>query len=152
MLSLAAKTNSKPLPSVPEVFGVRLPPAKHCLTAVDFDLLPNKPPPGFKLTEGSDEDDDEEGYADDGDDEDGRQNDDMEMADIDAMASGPHAMENAGPRDGEEEGGEDLFGEGDEDEQMGAGDDGGLEQGLQPLSSGVGEKRKIDEDDDDYDA
>ena len=49
MLSLATQTNSVPLPSVPEVYGVRLPPASECLTAVDFDLVPNKPPPGVKL-------------------------------------------------------------------------------------------------------
>ncbi|KAI0722174.1 transcription initiation factor IID, 31kD subunit-domain-containing protein [Cerioporus squamosus] len=49
MLSLATQTNSIPLPSVPEVYGVRLPPASECLTAVDFDLVPNKPPPGVKL-------------------------------------------------------------------------------------------------------
>lgn len=34
---------------MPEVFGVRLPPAHECLTAVDFELVPNKPPPGVKL-------------------------------------------------------------------------------------------------------
>lgn len=28
---------------------MRLPPANDCLTAVDFDLVPNKPPPGVKL-------------------------------------------------------------------------------------------------------
>ncbi|PIL36873.1 hypothetical protein GSI_00563 [Ganoderma sinense ZZ0214-1] len=49
MLSLATQTNSVPLPSVPEVYGVRLPPAHECLIAVDFDLVPNKPPPGVKL-------------------------------------------------------------------------------------------------------
>lgn len=49
MLSLATQTNSVPLPSVPEVYGVRLPPAHECLTAVNFDLVPNKPPPGVKL-------------------------------------------------------------------------------------------------------
>ncbi|KAI1789017.1 transcription initiation factor IID, 31kD subunit-domain-containing protein [Ganoderma leucocontextum] len=49
MLSLATQTNSVPLPSVPEVYGVRLPPIHECLTAVDFDLVPNKPPPGVKL-------------------------------------------------------------------------------------------------------
>ncbi|KZO98044.1 transcription factor TAFII-31, partial [Calocera viscosa TUFC12733] len=36
--SLADKTNSVPLPSIPETYGVRLPPPKYCLTAVDFDL------------------------------------------------------------------------------------------------------------------
>ena len=34
---------------MPEVFGVRLPPASELLTSVDFDLIPNKPPPGTKL-------------------------------------------------------------------------------------------------------
>jgi transcription initiation factor TFIID subunit 9B len=33
---------------VPEVFGLRLPPANECLTAIDFDLLPNRPPPEEK--------------------------------------------------------------------------------------------------------
>ncbi len=49
MLSLATQTNAVPLPSVPEVFGVRLPPPSERLTSVDFDLVPNKPPPGEKL-------------------------------------------------------------------------------------------------------
>jgi len=49
ILSLAAEVNAAPLPAVPEVFGVRLPPASDCLAAVDFDLIPNKPPPGVKL-------------------------------------------------------------------------------------------------------
>lgn len=48
ILSLAAQTNATPLPAVPEVFGVRLPPQAECLTAVDFDLIPNKPPPEVK--------------------------------------------------------------------------------------------------------
>ncbi|KAL6298113.1 transcription initiation factor IID, 31kD subunit-domain-containing protein [Sparassis latifolia] len=48
-LSLATQANSMPLPAAPEVFGVRLPPSSECLTAVDFDLIPNKPPPGVKL-------------------------------------------------------------------------------------------------------
>ncbi|CAA7259536.1 unnamed protein product [Cyclocybe aegerita] len=48
-LSLASEVNAAPLPAVPEVFGVRLPPASECLTNVDFDLIPNKPPPGVKL-------------------------------------------------------------------------------------------------------
>lgn len=65
-MSLAAQTNAVPLPSVPEVFGVRLPPTSECLTSVDFDLVPNKPPPGVKLydeeieeVEESDEDDED---------------------------------------------------------------------------------------------
>lgn len=48
MVSLAAQTNAIPLPSVPEVFGVRLPSSPHLLTQVNFDLVPNKPPPTVK--------------------------------------------------------------------------------------------------------
>ncbi|THH33642.1 hypothetical protein EUX98_g501 [Antrodiella citrinella] len=66
ILSLATQTNSTPLPSVPEVFGVRLPPPSECLSSVDFNLVPNKPPPGVKMfdeeveeVEESDEDDDD---------------------------------------------------------------------------------------------
>lgn len=71
ILSLAATTNAVPLPSVPEVFGVRLPPPAECLTSVDFDLVPSKPPPGVKLydeeieevEESEDEDEDMEPTA-----------------------------------------------------------------------------------------
>jgi transcription initiation factor TFIID subunit 9B len=49
VLSLATQVNATPLPAVPEVFGVRLPQASDCLTSIDFDLVPNKPPPGVKL-------------------------------------------------------------------------------------------------------
>jgi len=51
ILSLASSVNAEPLPLVPETFGVRLPPAQHCLTEVDFDLVPNKPPPEDPLYE-----------------------------------------------------------------------------------------------------
>lgn len=51
LLSLAAQTNATPLPAVPEVFGIRLPPAKDRLSAVNFDLVPNRPPPGINLWE-----------------------------------------------------------------------------------------------------
>lgn len=64
MLSLATQTNSVPLPPVPEVFGVRLPPPSECLTSVDFDLVPNKPPPNEpqydEIEEEEDEDDEDE--------------------------------------------------------------------------------------------
>ncbi|KAJ2924969.1 hypothetical protein H1R20_g12142, partial [Candolleomyces eurysporus] len=49
LLSLASEVNAAPLPAVPEVFGVRLPPNSECLTSVDFELIPNKPPPGVKI-------------------------------------------------------------------------------------------------------
>ncbi|KAI9450807.1 hypothetical protein F5148DRAFT_1289053 [Russula earlei] len=43
-LAMQARANAQPLPAVPEVFGLRLPPAKECLTAIDFDFVPNRPP------------------------------------------------------------------------------------------------------------
>lgn len=46
---MANEVNAAPLPAVPEVFGVRLPPQSECLTNVDFNLIPNKPPPGLKI-------------------------------------------------------------------------------------------------------
>ncbi|PFH52521.1 hypothetical protein AMATHDRAFT_139656 [Amanita thiersii Skay4041] len=49
ILSLSNQVNAASLPSVPEVFGIRLPPTSDCLTAVDFDLVPHKPPPDVKL-------------------------------------------------------------------------------------------------------
>lgn len=67
---MATQVNSTPLPSVPEVFGVRLPQPADCLTSIDFDLVPHKPPPGVKLydeeieeiedSESEDEEDDDE--------------------------------------------------------------------------------------------
>ncbi|KAF8271023.1 transcription initiation factor IID, 31kD subunit-domain-containing protein, partial [Lactarius quietus] len=60
--------NAQSLPLVPEVFGLRLPPANECLTAVDFDLVPNRPPPEEKqfdeeieeIVESGSEDEDED--------------------------------------------------------------------------------------------
>lgn len=68
IISLAKQTNSQPLPSVPETFGLRLPPSSECLTSVDFDLIPNRPPPAIKqydeeieeIEESGSEDDDED--------------------------------------------------------------------------------------------
>lgn len=68
IMTLATQTNSQPLPSVPETFGLRLPPASDCLTSVDFDLIPNRPPPAIKqydeeieeIEESGSEDDDED--------------------------------------------------------------------------------------------
>lgn len=78
VLSLATQTNSVPLPSVPEVFGVRLPPSSECLTSVDFDLIPNKPPPGVKLYDEEVEEVEEEESED--------EDEDMEPAAIPAPA------------------------------------------------------------------
>ncbi|KAH9002369.1 transcription initiation factor IID, 31kD subunit-domain-containing protein [Lactarius hatsudake] len=81
-LSLATQVNAQSLPPVPEVFGLRLPPVNECLTAVDFDLVPNRPPPEEKqfdeeieeIVESASEDEDE----------------DMEPAAIPPAASPPH--------------------------------------------------------------
>jgi len=67
-LSLATQINAQSLPAVPEVFGLRLPPANECLTAIDFDLVPNRPPPEEKqfdeeieeIVESASEDEDED--------------------------------------------------------------------------------------------
>lgn len=66
LLSLAVQTNSTPLPPVPEVFGVRLPPAKDCLTSINFDLVPNRPPPGINLWEEEVEEEVTESESEDG--------------------------------------------------------------------------------------
>ncbi|KAG8743974.1 Transcription initiation factor TFIID subunit 9 [Ceratobasidium sp. 414] len=47
LLALATKTNAQPLPAVSDTYGVRIPPAKHALISVDFDVVPNKPPLGM---------------------------------------------------------------------------------------------------------
>lgn len=71
ILSLATQTNATPLPAVQEVFGVRLPQQSDCLTSIDFDLVPNKPPPGVKIfdeeIEEIEESASEEDYEDDED-------------------------------------------------------------------------------------
>ncbi|TFK43365.1 transcription initiation factor IID, 31kD subunit-domain-containing protein [Crucibulum laeve] len=77
VLSLATEVNAAPLPAVPEVFGVRLPPASECLTSVDFDLIPNKPPPGVKIYD-EEVEEIEESESEEEDDEDA----DMEPASI----------------------------------------------------------------------
>ncbi|GES93683.1 transcription initiation factor TFIID subunit 9 [Rhizophagus clarus] len=46
LAQLAKERNREPLPPVPEKYGLRLPPDRHCLTAVNFQLIP-EPPPGF---------------------------------------------------------------------------------------------------------
>lgn len=66
LLSLAAQTNSTPLPPVAEVFGVRLPPTKDCLTSVNFDIVPNHPPPGMNLWEEEVEEEVTESESEDG--------------------------------------------------------------------------------------
>lgn len=181
LLSLSNKINSKPLPPVNEVFGVRLPPAKNCLAAVDFDLVPNKPPPGLVVSQGEDEEE-EDDSADDGEDEEGLRgdrdrDDDMEMADgsVTNLFSMPMAAQMTGDREdyddpadegpgdptGVGSGGpdeDDLFGEdeGDEDAAMeeaeGSDPFGGHSEMPNGFTTAAGGKRKADDDDDDYDA
>ncbi|KAG8936629.1 Transcription initiation factor TFIID subunit 9 [Tulasnella sp. 419] len=160
LLSLAAKTNAKPLPPVPEVFGVRLPPPKSCLTSVDFDLVPNKPPPGVPVEEDDDDEDDDE--AEDATAEEG--DGDLEMADglfgMDAdddtqevTADQPGATQPGGDEEDNDEGG--LFGEEDEDQEM-QGVEGAIAdstaEGLQSMVNGGQKRRLEDDEDDDYDA
>ncbi|KAJ6509967.1 transcription initiation factor IID, 31kD subunit-domain-containing protein [Mycena vitilis] len=82
ILSLASDVNAVALPAVPEVFGVRMPQATECLTSIDFDLIPNKPPPGVKLYDEEIEEVEESESEDD---------DDMEPAPI------PHQVAPARP-------------------------------------------------------
>jgi transcription initiation factor TFIID subunit 9B len=82
-LSLATQINAQSLPPVPEVFGLRLPPANECLTAVDFDLVPNRPPPEEKQFDEEIEEIVESGSED--------EDEDMEPAAI-PTAAPPHAQ------------------------------------------------------------
>ncbi|KAF9957901.1 Transcription initiation factor TFIID subunit 9 [Mortierella alpina] len=44
LLELAEEKNKVPLPLIPEKYGIRLPHERHCLTAVNFQLIPELPP------------------------------------------------------------------------------------------------------------
>lgn len=44
LLSLASSLNSVPLPPVSNRYGIRLPPPEHCLTNVNFAIVPDAPP------------------------------------------------------------------------------------------------------------
>ncbi|KAG1863370.1 transcription initiation factor IID, 31kD subunit-domain-containing protein [Suillus tomentosus] len=167
ILSLASQTNATPLPSVPEVFGVRLPPSSETLTAVNFNLVPNKPPPEAKLydeeveeIEEEDEDEDDQDLPDGQDDD---EDADMEPAaipytnaapitptDVDISAGTPlpvvaaEALEENS--DAEEADG--LFGgEGDDDDDN-SGDDAMEEVQTTGDTQTNGVKRKLVEEDD----
>ncbi|WFD07536.1 Transcription initiation factor TFIID subunit 9 [Malassezia vespertilionis] len=47
ILSLASSLNSVPLPPVSNRHGIRLPPPEHCLTNVNFSIVPNAPQTNF---------------------------------------------------------------------------------------------------------
>jgi transcription initiation factor TFIID subunit 9B len=40
LLNLATTVNRQPLPPIPESYGIRLPPERERLTAVNFDIVP----------------------------------------------------------------------------------------------------------------
>lgn len=152
---------------MPEVFGVRLPPSSETLTAVNFNLVPNKPPPEAKLydeeveeIEEEDEDEDDEDLPDGQDDD---EDADMEPAaipytnaapitptDVDISAGTPlpvvaaEALEENS--DAEEVDG--LFGgEGDDDDDN-SGDDAMEEVQTTGDTQTNGVKRKLVEEDD----
>ncbi|KAG7097134.1 hypothetical protein E1B28_004512 [Marasmius oreades] len=147
-MSLATQTNAIALPAVPEAFGVRLPPQSECLTSIDFDLVPNKPPPGVKIYDEEVEEIEESESEEDDDD------DDMEPAPIPehpaagrdfsasqeplheeapfpitAQAPFEDAINTGGKDDGSEDDEDGLFAGGDDDSdameeiQTGAGDE-----------------------------
>jgi len=103
LLSLASTVNAVPLPSLSEVFGVRLPPPAHRLTAPNFTLAPRTagvPAPGQAGEAGAggeagapDEADDSDGDGDGlfGDDDDDDEDEEMEDATADYPA-GPNGL------------------------------------------------------------
>jgi transcription initiation factor TFIID subunit 9B len=153
VLALATQTNAIPLPSVPEVFGVRLPPPKDRLTSVDFDILPNKPPPGVKvyeeeITEETDDDDDDAnadvdatGPRQGGEDEDEDEDEEMEEMDVTNTANEvPQGDDAAMDADA-------LF-EGDDDDDDGPPNITESASNHPPSTQDGGMKRMLVEDDD----
>lgn len=137
ILSLATQTNSTPLPAVPEVFGVRHPPAKDCLVSVDFNLVPNKPPPNIPQYEEEEyEETDEEGDEDEEDEDDEDEMEEMDVTGANGAADGDNdELDDA----------EGLFG--DDDDDM-AEDVSMHEPSAEPSSQTQGVKRTLVEDDD----
>ncbi|THH03592.1 hypothetical protein EW145_g6158 [Phellinidium pouzarii] len=160
ILSLASQANAIPLPSVPEVFGVRTPSSPHVLSQVDFDLLPNRPPPRVKQYD----EEVEEVEEDVSDDEDALRQDTMMKyaepdgassmrpfatpSDADMMSPGPVISAAVAGDEGSDGGQDDdddgLFGDDDSegDEAMES-----VEvPDLDPIANGI--KRKLVEEDD----
>jgi len=50
---IAARRNKLPLPIIQEKYGVRLPPERHCLTAVNYQVVPQKVKSDQKQDQGS---------------------------------------------------------------------------------------------------
>ncbi|KAF8665633.1 hypothetical protein AX16_000088 [Volvariella volvacea WC 439] len=93
ILSLATQVNAAPLPAVQEVFGVRLPQQSDCLTNVDFDLVPNKPPPDVKIFDEEVEEIEESASDDEEDEEDEEDEKDMEPIPAGANGAAPKAAQ-----------------------------------------------------------
>ncbi|KAI8085238.1 transcription initiation factor IID, 31kD subunit-domain-containing protein [Thamnidium elegans] len=53
LLELAQEKNKIPLPLIPEKYGIRLPSDKHCLTGINFSIVPDAPPPPRPLEKSS---------------------------------------------------------------------------------------------------
>ncbi|KAI0068907.1 hypothetical protein BV25DRAFT_1817832 [Artomyces pyxidatus] len=156
ILSLATQTNAQPLPAVPEVFGVRLPPANECLTAVDFDLVPNKPPPDVKQYDEEIEEIEESASEDEDEDMEPipapqQQQPEVVLPPVNAIgpvhtpSSDVDMMEPAGAIPDDEPSDEDdgLFAGGDE-----SGGDDAMEEVVAPAEATNGVKRKLVEEDD----
>lgn len=172
MLSLANQINAVPLPAVPEVFGVRIPnqvisgssgipnhTTADVLTAIDFDLLPNDPPPGQVLFDEYEEEE-EESDSDDMDDDD---DDDMEAAPIPSMNQRPQQPMEDTPfpisaiateadlrrptvpaEEEEEEDDEELFSGGDDEDDA-------MDQDPAPNADAAGQAERQLAEDDNYD-
>lgn len=160
-MSLASQTNATPLPAVPEVFGIRLPPSSETLTSVNFDLVPNKPPPTVKLYEEEVEEieeDEEEGVPAQEDEEDDA---DMEPAaipvanapitptDVEMGGTPAPVIASEAPEEGSENGEEaDLFGGGGDDEDEESNPDEAMEEVQTTSTPSSGVKRKLVEEED----
>jgi transcription initiation factor TFIID subunit 9B len=163
LLSMASRTNATPLPPLSESYGVRLPPQKYCLTGVDFDLVPNKPPQsemdismdGSKGAGDEDGDEDDEDEDEDGEEQGGEGEDStMDLFGLDAAVrmdeeeAGGGGNEWNGSGEEENDDNEALFEDDaeDGDEEMPAAAATSETNGAQ-----VGEKRKLNPEDEDYD-
>lgn len=91
LLSLASSLNSVPLPPILDRYGLKLPPPQHCLTNVNFSLVPNPPPEASSDGDapGEDEDEEEEG-GNEGKDSDG-EGQQVDESMVDSMAVGGDA-------------------------------------------------------------
>lgn len=63
LLALSSSLNSVPLPPISDKYGVKLPPVQHCLTNVNFSIVPNPPPDDMsdEDAQGDEEDEEEKG-------------------------------------------------------------------------------------------